>query len=162
MQYMITFGYTPGVIGKVTEMHAAYYYQHWGFDLYFEAKIAAELASFMQSFNPQCDGFWSAIVDGRIVGSVAIVGTEASTKGTRLRWLIVEQEYQGGGIGKSLMRRAIDFCRKAGFQRVYLTTFAGLDAARHLYEQEGFVLVEEQEDCHWGKTVVEQTFELIL
>jgi GNAT superfamily N-acetyltransferase len=162
MQYLIAAGYTPGIIGKVTEMHATYYYQHWGFDLYFEAKIATELSAFLQSFNPQRDGFWSAVIDGRIAGAVAIVGAEASTKGARLRWLIVAQEYQGSGIGKSLMRRAIDFCRTAGFPRVYLTTFAGLDAARHLYEQEGFLLIDEQEDCHWGKTVSEQTFELIL
>jgi GNAT superfamily N-acetyltransferase len=143
-------------------MHAAYYHQHCGFDLYFEAKIAAELAAFMQSFNPQCDGLWTAVAADRIAGSVAIVGAEASTKGARLRWLIVAQEYQGGGIGKSLLRRAIDFCRKTGFQRVYLTTFAGLDVASHLYGQKGFVLIEEQEDCHWGKSVLEQTFELIL
>jgi GNAT superfamily N-acetyltransferase len=162
MQYEITGGYIPGVIGKVTEMHATYYYQHWGFNDYFETKTGLELVAFMKSFNPQCDGIWTAVIDDRIVGSVAIVGAEASTKGARLRWFIVEQEYRGHGIGKSLMRRAIDFCRKAGFPRVYLTTFTGLDAARHLYEQNGFKLVEEQEDCNWGKTVLEQKFELNL
>jgi GNAT superfamily N-acetyltransferase len=129
---------------------------------FFEAKIGGELIAFMQSYNPQCDGIWTAVIDGRTVGSIAIVGTEVSTKGARLRWLIVEQKYQGGGIGKSLMSKAMDFCRKAGFQRVYLTTFVGLDAARHLYEQNGFKLIEEQEDCHWGKTVTEQKFELNL
>jgi hypothetical protein len=35
MQYEIAEGYLPGVIGKVTEMHATYYYQHWGFDVFF-------------------------------------------------------------------------------------------------------------------------------
>jgi GNAT superfamily N-acetyltransferase len=162
MQYEIAEGYLPGLIGKVTEMHSTYYYQHWGFNDYFGTKIGLELVAFIKSFNPQCDEIWTAIIDGRIVGSVAIVGTEAGTKGARLRWLIVEQEYQGCGIGKSLMRLAIDFCRKAGFSRVYLTTFTGLDAARHLYEQNGFKLVEEQEDCTWGKILLEQKFELTL
>jgi hypothetical protein len=31
-----------------------------------------------------------------------------------------------------------------------------------LYEKEGFRVVIEQEDAHWGKTVLEQTFELLL
>ena len=42
------------------------------------------------------------------------------------------------------------------------TTFAGLDAARHLYERAGFVLCQESEGDHWGRTVMEQTFELRL
>jgi GNAT superfamily N-acetyltransferase len=59
------------------------------------------------------------------------------------------------------MSAAMDFCRQARFSRIYLTTFAGLDAARHLYEREGFRVIAEQEGAHWGKTVREQTFELI-
>ncbi len=59
------------------------------------------------------------------------------------------------------MQEAVAFCRHAGFRRVWLTTFAGLDAARHIYEKEGFHLLEEREDAHWGKTVPEQTFELL-
>jgi GNAT superfamily N-acetyltransferase len=79
-----------------------------------------------------------------------------------LRWLIVAPPYQGRGYGKRLMRAAMDFCRQTRFKRIYLTTFAGLDAARHLYEQEGFSVMVEHEDAHWGKTVLEQTFELML
>jgi GNAT superfamily N-acetyltransferase len=162
MNCKIIAGYRPGTIGRVTELHAVYYHQHWEFGLYFEAKIATELTQFMQSFNPQCDGFWTAVIADKIIGSVAIVSEKSSPATARLRWLIVDTEYQGRGLGKRLMREAIVFCKKAKLRRIYLTTFAGLDAARYLYEQEGFVLVLEQEDCHWGKTVSEQTFELIL
>ena len=42
--------------------------------------------------------------------------------------------------------------------RVELWTFAGLDAARHLYESQGFALVEEQEGARWGRVVREQRF----
>ena len=34
-------GYVPGAIGKVVELHGTYYAQHWGFGLFFEAKVAA-------------------------------------------------------------------------------------------------------------------------
>src|SRR5215472_3096171 len=40
-------GYTPGSIGRVAELHANYYQQHWGFGLFFEAKVATELAAFL-------------------------------------------------------------------------------------------------------------------
>jgi hypothetical protein len=55
---------------------------------------------------------------------------------------------------------ALQFCRQKKFPLVYLSTFAGLDAARRLYEKAGFRLRAEGEGDHWGKTVVEQAFEL--
>jgi hypothetical protein len=45
---------------------------------------------------------------------------------------------------------------------VYLTTFVGLDPARHLYEKWGLILCEETEDNTWGVTVKEQFFQLTL
>ena len=162
MDYTILSGYNPGAVGRVTELHARYYHANWDFGLYFETKVAVELAQFMQSFNPARDGFWVALIDKKIIGSITIVGEESSPRSARLRWLILDPEYQGRGLGTRLMREAMDFCRKAEFRRVYLTTFAGLNAACHLYELAGFRLIEEQEGAHWGKTVSEQKFELIL
>jgi GNAT superfamily N-acetyltransferase len=153
--------YIPGTLGRVTELHARYYHQYWGFDLFFEAKVAAEMAGFLERYEPARDGLWVAMVDQQLVGSIAINGQEADTHGARLRWLIVSPEYQGRGLGGQLMQEAMAFCRRARFRRIYLTTFAGLHAARHLYEKEGFRLVDERADKHWGKTVAEQTFEWI-
>jgi GNAT superfamily N-acetyltransferase len=114
----------------------------------------------MQEFDSTRDGLWAAIQDDHIIGAMAVSGRDAATIGARLRWLIVAPPYQGRGYGKRLMSAAMDFCRQARFSRVYLTTFAGLDAARYLYEREGFRVAAEQEDAHWGKTVREQVFEL--
>jgi GNAT superfamily N-acetyltransferase len=154
--------YIPGLLGRITQLHAGYYHRHWGFDLFFETKVAAELGNFLHHFDPAIDGLWAVMTDDELVGSVAICGRDAGTLGARLRWLIVAPPYQGRGFGNQLMREAVGFCRRARFRRVYLTTFAGLDAARHLYEKEGFHVIVEQEDAHWGKTVREQTFELLL
>jgi GNAT superfamily N-acetyltransferase len=57
---------------------------------------------------------------------------------------------------------AIDFCRERRYKKVYLWTFAGLDAARHLYEKCGFELVEQSAGNQWGTEVEEQRFELTL
>ena len=65
------------------------------------------------------------------------------------------------GIGKQLLGEAIRFCEQKNFQRVYLTTFVGLDSARHLYEKWGFKLIEEEENNSWGVSMKEQMFERV-
>ena len=53
-------GYIPGAIGRVAELHGTYYHWHWKFDLFFEAKVATELAAFLERYDAQRDGFWTA------------------------------------------------------------------------------------------------------
>ncbi|MCL4799332.1 MAG: GNAT family N-acetyltransferase [Burkholderiales bacterium] len=149
-------GYAPGAIGRVVELHAHYYAEHWGFDAAFEAKVAAGLGEFFGRMNPAVDGFWLARRGREPVGSVTIDGGDWREEGARLRWFIVGEAARGRGVGKALMQEAMQFCRRAGHTRVYLWTFAGLDAARRLYERHGFRLVEEHEGTEWGKPMREQ------
>jgi GNAT superfamily N-acetyltransferase len=155
-------GYIPGAIGRIAELHGTYYYKHWGFDLFFESKVAIELSEFLRRFNEARDGFWVASVEGKIVGSIAIDGVNPDSKGAHLRWFIVAPESRGHGIGKMLLEEAVEFCRKVKFSGVYLWTFAGLEPARYLYEKCGFRLCEQCEGNQWGRAVTEQKFELIL
>lgn len=160
----ITSGYMPGAIGAVTQLHGAYYAEHWKLGLYFEAKVATELAAFLNRYNPAHDGLWLAHTDGTIIGAIVIDGIDADTQGARLRWFILAPGYQGRGIGSQLMNAAMHFCRESGFRRVYLTTFAGLASARHLYEKHGFRLYHEEDGSHLTgtSTLVEQQFEILL
>jgi GNAT superfamily N-acetyltransferase len=155
-------GYLPCAIGRITELHAAYYYTHWEFGLFFEAKVATELAAFLQRYDAAHDGIWLARAAGRIEGSIVIDGSRGAHEGAHLRWFIVSDDVRGGGVGQRLIETAIRFCRQGGFQRVYLNTFEGLDAARRLYERTGFTLVEQHKGRQWGAEVNEQRFELTL
>lgn len=155
-------GYLPGAIGRIVEMHGTYYAEHWNLGLFFEARAAAEIAEFLQGFEQEWDGLWLALQAGRIVGAIAIIGRGAGKQGARLRWFILAPEMQGLGIGNRLMGEAMSFCERKHFRRVYLTTFAGLDAAHHLYEKWGFRLCEEGEDSHWGSVLIEQVFEKVM
>ena len=155
-------GYFPGAIGKVTELHAVYYHEHWGFDVSFETQVGRELSEFIDRFRRDRDGFWIANIRGKFAGAIAIDGSGTENQGARLRWFIVAEEFQGKGVGKLLIRKALDFCKNAGHQRVYLWTFEGLDAARSLYEAEGFELCEEHEVDQWGSHITEQMFQLYL
>jgi len=155
-------GYYPGVIGRITEAHAVYYHIYWGFDVTFETQVGGELSEFIAHFQPQRDGFWAADFDGRFAGSIAIDGRPASREGARLRWFIVPAELQGRGIGNDLMARCLEFCRRSGHKKIYLWTFAGLEAARKLYTRYGFRLIEEHEARQWGQTIREQKYVLTL
>jgi len=155
-------GYIPGAIGRVAELHGTYYSRSWDFGLFFEAKVATELSEFLSRLDKTRDGFWVAEDNGKIAGSVSIDGIEGKTKGARLRWFIVDPSMHGRGTGRMLMREAVEFCKTANHSKIYLTTFAGLDSAKHLYESFGFILCEEWEDAHWGKPVTAQRFELNL
>ena len=155
-------GYIPGAIGRVIELHGTYYHACWKFGAFFEAKVAGELADFIGRYDVQRDGFWTAAVDGRVEGSLTIDGAHAGQEGAHLRWFIMSSALRGKGVGNRLMRAAMDFCRSNRYRRVYLWTFEGLHAARHLYEKAGFVLVEERRGTQWGTEVTEQRFELPL
>lgn len=150
--------YIPGAIGRITALHAHYYSKHWNFGLFFEAKVAAELAGLLNRFDVERDFFKVAVRDDRIIGGIVIDGSD--NREARLRWFIVEEGHQGLGVGRKLMQAAVDHCHKVGFEKVYLWTFAGLDAARRLYEDFGFKLILEHDDDQWGRTVTEQQFEL--
>jgi GNAT superfamily N-acetyltransferase len=156
---MIASGYRPGAIGRVAEMHASYYSRDWDFGLYFEAKVATELAEFLLRFQEGRDGLWLAIEAERIMGSLALDGSGANREGVQLRWFILDGAARGAGLGNRLMEAAMGFCRARGYDRVYLKTFRGLEAARHLYEKNGFRLVHEAPGKFWGNDVMEQRFE---
>lgn len=155
-------GYYPGVVGKITELHAVYYYEHWGFDVSFETQVGRELSEFVARFDSKQDGLWVATIKGKFAGAIAIDGQDAFTDGARLRWFIVGPKFQGFGIGKQLISRAVDFCKRKRFPGVYLWTFDGLNNARKLYEAVDFHLSEENEENQWGQTIKEQKFELEL
>jgi GNAT superfamily N-acetyltransferase len=162
MEPSIRQGYFPGIIGRVTEMHAVYYHRHWGFDASFETQVAAELAAFLASWDPDRDGLWSAFCADRMAGFIAIDGRESRTAGARLRWFIVLPEFQSSGIGARLAQAAVGFCRQKGYPRIFLWTFQGLTPARRLYERCGFKLCEEHDVAQWGQRIREQKFEMKL
>ncbi|QKO21839.1 GNAT family N-acetyltransferase [Rhodoferax sp. BAB1] len=159
MEISIHKGYLSGCIGRITALHADYYAQQSGFGVYFESRVARELAAFCERYEEARDGLWLALADGRVEGAIAIDGLHAPTEGAHLRWFITSDRLRGSGIGTRLLGSALAFCDERGYARTSLWTFAGLQAARHLYEKQGFRLVHEQPGRQWGNEVMEQRFE---
>jgi DNA-binding MarR family transcriptional regulator/GNAT superfamily N-acetyltransferase len=154
----ISAGYRPGAIGRIAAMHGRYYAREWGFPPVFEAKVAGGLADFVPRLDRQANQMWLALENGEIVGSAAIDGEDLGAGKAHLRWVIVDDAQRGSGTGRRLLTEAIAFSDARGFDETHLWTFAGLDAARRLYESFGFVLVDEWQGEQWGRTIPEQRF----
>ena len=152
-------GYRPGALAGVLGLHMDYYAREWNFGLAFETKVAAELAEFLNRFDPDRDLFLTAWRGDALVGSISMDVSGGGLEGAHLRWFVVSDGARGTGLGKQLMARAISHADSVAAGPVWLTTFAGLDVARALYERFGFRLQSQSEDDQWQGGVREQVFE---
>jgi len=157
----IAHGPQPGLAEDIVRLHRIYYSREWQLGSAFEKIVAAGLADFM----PRCDDGNSRIFhasrDGRLLGSLALDAGEPGTPASscHLRWFILADEAQGQGIGTALMRKATAFMDDRRIAHCWLTTFAGLTAARKLYENSGFRLTSSSTASTWGRELEEQRFD---
>lgn len=154
----IRLGYYPGVVGRITELHACFYDQHAGFGQYFESQVATAVADFVGRLDHPVNQLWTAWLNDKIVGSIAIDGEDLGPHQAHLRWFILDDACRGLGIGRQLLSQAMQFCDQHDFTITYLWTFKSLDAARWLYESFQFELIAEQQGSQWGTEVIEQKF----
>jgi putative acetyltransferase len=73
-------------------------------------------------------------------GVAPLVGGDGRT--AELRKMYVRREGRGLGIGCALLGRAVEQAREFGFERLYLETLTGMDAAQRLYLKFGFERID--------------------
>jgi GNAT superfamily N-acetyltransferase len=139
-------GYEPGVVGRIGELHGRYYAAAWGSGAPFEILVSRALCDFVEHYDARKDLLLTAHVDGVMVGSLAVAGRTPGPGSAQLRFVIVDPAYQGRGAGKAMLNTALDWCREAGFRKVFLWTVDHLPASRSMYEKAGFRVTERCSD----------------
>nr|WP_314739303.1 bifunctional helix-turn-helix transcriptional regulator/GNAT family N-acetyltransferase [uncultured Haemophilus sp.] len=148
-----------GDAGYVAQLHGDFYRTHYQFKEVFDFYVLEPLSRFVK--NPEKGELWVVEVDGVRAGSIAIV--KETDEIAQLRWFILDEKFQGLGMGKKLMQTAVDFAKSQGYQKISLWTFSLLESARHLYRKFGFGIVETVENNEWcNQTLIEERWELDL
>ena len=150
----------PGDMGWIVQRHGELYHASHGWDMTFESMVADIAAKFLAEYDPSCERSWIAEIDGQRGGSIVL--TRRSKTVAQLRLLFVEPDARGLGIGARLVSECVGHARHVGYRRMMLFTVRGLDAARRLYEREGFRLTDETSRTAWGHDHWDQTWELEL
>jgi N-acetylglutamate synthase-like GNAT family acetyltransferase len=152
----------PGDLGWVVMAHGEVYASEFGWDESFEALVVRIVADFAAAHEPGREAAWIAERDGARLGCVFCVAAPDHDATAQLRILLVHPDGRGSGVGGRLLDRCLEFARAADYDRVRLWTNHPLTAARHLYLERGFELVEEEPHHSFGVDLVGQVYELEL
>ena len=96
--------------------------------------------------------------DGEPRGTCAVIRCDATT--FELAKMAVDPAAQGGGYGNLLIKRAIEFARESGAEKLMLLTNSRLDTAIHLYEKYGFKRVPISHGDHYSRVDVEMELDV--
>ncbi|RGP77174.1 transcription factor [Fusarium longipes] len=158
-------GYRPGLLARCLEMHIAHYHPVNSWGLAFETSVATAWADLIQRLDsdPRNQVF-AAVQESddpnaltqKIVGTILVDAENMKQPATaQIRGFIVDERVQGLGVGKRLLKAAMDFVQEQGFEKVLLYTARTQETSLFLYNRAGFTIVEDVEKDLWGWKVNE-------
>jgi N-acetylglutamate synthase-like GNAT family acetyltransferase len=136
-----------GDLGRIIELHGKVYDLLDGYGLHFEAYVGRTIAEFVLD-NRARGQIWLAERGNRLVGCSAIALREENRG--QLRWVVVDPSERGQGVGKQLVKSALDYCREKSCESIFLETTDGLPESQTLYEKLGFVVTSNNIEELWN------------
>ena len=147
-----------GDLGAISELHGRLYSDEFGYDHSFQQHVERLLFD-LEGLDEERERFWVA-EKGKIVGCIAV--TKGSGGRARLRFLLVDPEVRGRGLGRKLVELGVEFAREKGYPLIYLTTQPNLVNAGKIYKEAGFEIAWEREEVKWGHALIEQCYLMAL
>jgi putative acetyltransferase len=122
---------------RVEEARALFreYAEQLGIDLSFQG-FAEELAQLPGDYVAPDGTLLVAAVDGRVAACIAVRRFDGAA--CEMKRLYVREPFRGRGCGRVLAERAIEWARRAGYERMLLDTLPSMVEAQRLYEALGF------------------------
>lgn len=136
-----------GDLGRIIGLHGRMYSEEDGFGLRFEAYVAGTIAEYVLD-NDARGRIWLAEDGDTLAGCVAVA--ERANNTGQLRWVLVDAGYRGLGLGRRLVRIAMDYCLERGLDTIRLETTEGLPESASLYARLGFQTISEEPTELWS------------
>ncbi|MWC30221.1 GNAT family N-acetyltransferase [Paenibacillus sp. MMS18-CY102] len=143
----------------IISSHYALYNKEFGYDLSFRDFIAQSVGGFIARGDRK-ENIWVLESEGKQRGSISIKKADEET--AQLGLFLVEPSVRGTGFGQQLLQTAIVFCKESGFSKIILWTNSELKAARRLYANNGFTLIESRTQMLSNKELVEEQWEQVI
>lgn len=153
--------FTPKDVDFIIHGQLELYEKEHGFtsDIW-KAYITEGVLDLVDQFDEQKDCIYILEYEQVPSGCAAIKHVDDLT--AKFRFFFVNYKVRGWGAGRILLDLALDFCKKKGYNHVFLWTFSTLHPARHLYKSKGFKITETQENNEWGTVILEERWEMDL
>lgn len=115
------------------------------FSIPITAEDQPDLSRIREFYQNRNGGFWVALQEQSVIGTVALVDIGESR--VALRKMFVSSDYRGQefGIARELLRTALEWCESRGVTEVFLGTISKFVAARKFYGKNGFEEVDRKD-----------------
>lgn len=103
------------------------------------AEDQPDLRAVAEVYQSGTGGFWVATMEGRIVGTIGLIGFGNGEGALRKMFVAAEARGREHGVAARLLDMLIAHARAVGIAGITLGTIERLHAARRFYEKNGFV-----------------------
>lgn len=149
--------FRSGDLEYVISRHKTLYYAERRLSPVFFDYVEKIVRGFAEDFNPDLEFLQITERNGAPAGSIAV--RNAGVGWAQLRFFMLEPELRQRGYGNRMIEQALEFCRKKGYENIFLLTITDQVVARHIYETHGFHKTGSWEKSEWGEGVVEERWE---
>lgn len=106
------------------------------------------LNAMFETYNQPHSRYWVVQGPNKIWGGAGIAPLEGGSSDTcELQKMYFRKEIRGLGLGKAMIKLALDTAREMGYKKCYLETMPYMEVALSLYNKHGFKLLDQPMGC---------------